>query len=343
MNLNVPDLQPVRHAVSSTGWALLPEVLDQLAAAAMWGRTVETGQDQQGLEARTLSGSGGAGQVLVIPIRGVMRPQVSFLQLLFGGGGGSTRDLLDAVRAAAGDDRVGGVVFDIDSPGGAVDLVPELAAATRDLRAQKPVVAVANTMAASAAYWIAAQATELLVSPSGQIGSIGVYTAHADWSRYDDRYGVTHTLVGAGKYKLEGNPYEPLGDEARAAMQATVDAYYGMFTSDVAEGRRVDVDQVVGGFGEGRMVLAQAAVDAGMADAVGGVDQAIDRVFELMGRTRGGSSATATTPPSGGDEGPPDGGHMSESDQDDITSERLLELVASSPTFRAAFAAESTD
>jgi ClpP class serine protease len=87
--------------------------------------------------------------------------------------------------------------------------------------------------------------------------------------------GVKTTLISAGKYKTEGNPYEPLSDEARAAMQAMVDDYYGMFTRAVAKGRGVSVDAVRNGFGEGRMVSASQAVKNGMADRVATLDQVL--------------------------------------------------------------------
>jgi signal peptide peptidase SppA len=188
---------------------------------------------------------------------------------------------------------VSAVVIDVDSPGGMTDLLPELAADMRDARGTKPVLAVADTMMASAAYWIGAQADEVAVTPSGLAGSIGVFATHQDLSEAHASAGVKTTLVSAGKYKTEGNPFEPLGDEARAHLQELVDDAYRQFTADVAKGRRVTVDTVRGGFGEGRVLPAGAAVKAGLADRVATLEQTIGRASELAAARRGGRARAA--------------------------------------------------
>jgi signal peptide peptidase SppA len=134
---------------------------------------------------------------------------------------------------------------------------------------------VANTLAASAAYWLASAASELVVTPSGEVGSIGVFAIHEDYSAALDRVGVKVSLISAGKYKTEGNPFEPLGEEAQAAVQGTVNDYYDMFIRAVARGRGVSQADVIAGFGEGRVVMAEQAVRLGMADRVATIDEVI--------------------------------------------------------------------
>src|SRR5581483_8663120 len=113
---------------------------------------------------------------------------------------------------------------------------------------------VANTQIGSAAYWLASQAHEIVASPSSEVGSVGVYQLHRDVSKAMDAAGVKHTLVSAGKYKVEGNPYEPLAGEARDAVQQVVDDYYGMFVKAVADGRGNEPPPTDGtAFGGGRM------------------------------------------------------------------------------------------
>lgn len=203
----------------------------------------------------------------------------------------SSAALAEEVRAAAANQAVYAMVLEWDSPGGEVYGVAELAAAIRAARAEKPIVSVANSLAASAAYWAAAQATEVMVTPSGEVGSVGVYALHQDSSQAAAAAGVKFTFISAGKYKTEGNPYEPLSEEALASMQADVDRYYGMFVGDLARGRRVSVEQVRDGFGQGRVVGAKAAVEAGMADAVGTLDDAIRRAAALAREHRRGMAA----------------------------------------------------
>ena len=187
--------------------------------------------------------------VAVIPVHGTIVPKASVMTQI--SGGTSIGDLRGMFAAAIGDPDVGAIVFDVDSPGGAVELVPEFAAEVRAQRGKKPMLAVANTMMASGAYWLASQADEVAVSPSSLTGSIGVFVAHQDLSAAAEQLGVKTTFVSAGKYKVEGNSTEPLSDEARAHIQSLVDNAYSMFTSDVAKGRRVSVDSVRNGFGEG--------------------------------------------------------------------------------------------
>ncbi len=166
------------------------------------------------------------------------------------------------------DPAVSAVVLNFDSPGGSVSGVPELAGDILKSRGQKPVVAIANHLCASAAYWIATAADEMVCTPSSECGSVGVLSAHQDLSGALEQAGIKTTLISAGKYKTEGAPFGPLGEEALAAIQARVDDYYGMFTAAVAKGRGVPVAQVRSGFGEGRVVGAKEAVAQGMADRI---------------------------------------------------------------------------
>jgi hypothetical protein len=145
---------------------------------------------------------------------------------------------------------------------------------------------------ASAAYYLSCQATEVVVSPSSLTGSIGVYSAHEDYSAADEKAGVKVTLISAGKYKTEGNMYEPLSDDARSAMQGLVDSFYGKFVKAVARGRGVSQSAVRDGFGQGRVVTAEDAVKFKLADRV----DTLDEVLAGYGvkTSAGGSSASAT-------------------------------------------------
>lgn len=213
--------------------------------------------------------------IAVIRVWGVISHRAAAVENISGPSGTSAEVLSDQIRAFELDPNLSAAVLDIDSPGGSVFGVPEVAEDIRRASAKKPIVAVANAMAASAAYWIGSQAREFVVTPSGQVGSIGVYTMHEDWSENLKAEGIGVSLIKAGKYKIEANPFGPLDDEARAALQKEVDAYYAMFTKAVAKGRGVDVEAVRGGFGEGRMANAKDAVSMGMADRVATLDEVL--------------------------------------------------------------------
>lgn len=272
----------VIQAVFGTPWAIQQEkllaIIEVLNIRASGFRF-----DAEAIAAR-LEAAGGqrkpgpqhsTGLTAVIPIMGVIQHRMNMMSEM--SGGTSTQAVSAAFRAALEDDRIKSIVFEIDSPGGSVPGVAELADEIFAARGKKPMTAIANTLAASAAYWLGSQADEFVVTPSGQVGSIGVYGVHQDVSQALENEGVKTTIIQAGKYKTEGNPYEPLSSEAAAHMQAQADAYYGMFVDAVARGRGVTPATVRGGYGEGRVLMAKDAVREGMVDRIATFDQVIAR------------------------------------------------------------------
>lgn len=213
--------------------------------------------------------SGRVGSLAIVPLYGAIVPRANLFTEM--SGGTSLEKFQAALLDADRDPDVSTIIIDVASPGGSVDLVPETAEVIRNLKT--PTVAVANTDAASAAYWLASQASEFAVTPSGEVGSIGVWTAHRNIVGAEQKAGIETTLISAGKYKVEGHPFGPLEDEARAAIQAKVDHYYDLFVQDVARGRGTSAEHVRNGFGQGRMVTSTEAVRLGMADRVATLDQ----------------------------------------------------------------------
>ncbi|KKL60636.1 hypothetical protein LCGC14_2203370, partial [marine sediment metagenome] len=133
-------------------------------------------------------------------------------------------------------------------------------------------------LAGSAAFWIASAASELVVIPSGLVGSIGVVAIHRDVSKQDEKEGVRTTLISAGKFKTEASPFEPLADEARQHIQKLADGFMSMFVRAVARNRDVPISEVQGGFGEGRLVAAKDALRLGMVDRIGTMDETLKRL-----------------------------------------------------------------
>lgn len=213
-----------------------------------------------------------AGSVAIIPLHGVMS------QRLDGYGETSTDEIRSLVQTAAADPDVKAIVLHVDSPGGSVYGVRELGLAIRAARGEKPVVAQIDSVAASAAYWAASQASEVVITPGGDAGSIGVYTMHQDVSKAMEGMGVSTSFISAGDYKTEGNPFAPLSEEARAALQARVDQAYADFVGAVAFGRGVSAAKVKADYGKGRMLAARDALAAGMVDKVGTFDETLARL-----------------------------------------------------------------
>lgn len=267
------------QAVQALPWAILPEkmaVIRQILALRTQGQTFSPEEIKAEIETarkgeRPILNGGSA--IAVIGVVGTLIPRGNML--LESSGAVSIQRLAAQFREALADPEVGQIVLDIDSPGGQVGGIEELANEIYQARGQKPVTAVANGLAASAAYWLASAASELVVTPSGEVGSIGVLAIHEDYSAALAEAGVKVTLISAGKYKTEGNPFEPLSEEAQAAAQARVDDYYQMFVKAVARGRGVNQANVRDGFGQGRVVGAEQAVLGGMADRVATIDEVI--------------------------------------------------------------------
>lgn len=267
----------ILQAVNAHPWAILPEKLaiiqDLLTYRAQGFRlTDEEIREQLAGEGVELEAAANgrlpisANGTAIIPILGtIVRRGGMFTEM---SGAVSVQGLAAKFNAAMKDPDVERIVLDVDSPGGQVGGVEELARDIFKARGTKPITAVVNSLAASAAYWIASAADEMVITPSGQAGSIGVFAMHQDISRAVEAKGVTVSLVSAGKFKTEGNPFEPLTEESRAAIQEMVDLYYVMFTTAVARNRGVSRIEVVNGFGEGRVVGADKAVALGMADRV---------------------------------------------------------------------------
>lgn len=277
--------------IHSSVWAILPEKFNQiveLMAFRAEGGYYSQEEIQARIGAARAQPAPRSGAVAVIPIYGTIIPRGNMLAE--SSGATSVQTISANLREALNDSRVSAILLDVDSPGGTVNGVDEVSAEIFRARGQKPITAIACPMAASAAYYIASAADEMVVTPTGEVGSIGVFAAHQDVSRLMDRMGVTMSLVSAGKYKTEGNPYEPLGDDARAALQDRVDEYYNMFVDAVARNRNVSSDKVRTGFGEGRVVSAKRALSLGMADRIATMD---DMIRDMMPKRKPGQSAAS--------------------------------------------------
>jgi signal peptide peptidase SppA len=272
----------------TTPWALMPERLQAMTAVLTRWSSDEPPSDETLFQVNAdrvlrdtrkqfAAANAGAG-IAVLPLYGVVTQRGNMVDDISGPGSTSTQKFTSALRQVLADDTVGQILIDIDSPGGSVYGVAELATEIVKARAQKPVVAVANSLAASAAYWIGCSAGEFYVTPGGEVGSIGVWQAHFDYSKALEEEGVKPTLISAGKFKVEGNPYVPLDPEAQAFMQSRVDDYYNAFIKAVAKGRGVSVADVRDGMGEGRVLGADAALAAKMVDGVATFDDVLAKM-----------------------------------------------------------------
>ena len=217
-------------------------------------------------------------KIAVIPIHGTLVRRTVGLEAE--SGLTSYAGLAAQLDAALASPDVAAILLDIDSPGGesggVFDLADRIRAATRI----KPVWAVANDMAFSAAYALASAASKVFVSRTGGVGSIGVIAMHVDQSEKDVQDGVRYTAVFAGDRKNDLNPHEPISSEAHAFLKAEVNRIYGLFVETVARNRGIEPSTVRDT--EAGLFFGQAAVAIGLADAVGTFDDALTQLLETV-------------------------------------------------------------
>jgi len=207
----------------------------------------------------------------------VLAPRMTMLGEMSGGTSYDQVGQMLGVAMARRD--ISTIVLDIDSPGGSVQGVGELATKLRAARETKTIIAHANYEMCSAAYWLGASCSEIVAAPSAMVGSIGVYTIHKDLSAALEQHGVKLTYIAAGKYKVDGNEAEPLSESAHAHVKALVDATYEKFLAGVAAGRHCGISDVRGGYGEGTSVSADQALTLRMIDRIDTLEDTVARAL----------------------------------------------------------------
>ncbi|MDY0105304.1 MAG: S49 family peptidase [Giesbergeria sp.] len=202
-------------------------------------------------------------------------------------------ELATQVEAAQADPNVHAILQVWDSPGGEVSGAFEYAERMHAQRGKKPMWAIADSMAASAAYLGGSAFEHLAVSSTGYVGSIGVVMRHVDFSRALDNDGIRVTHIFAGSHKVDGNPYEPLPKDVQADMQAEIDGLYTLFVDAVAQHRGISADTVRAT--QARVYRGAAAVSMGLADRVATTDQLISELSAQRARTYPAGPSARTT------------------------------------------------
>jgi signal peptide peptidase SppA len=216
--------------------------------------------------------------IAVIPIHGSLVKRS--LGMEAASGLTSYGEIATMLDAALADPQVSGILLDIDSPGGEASGSFELARRVREVAAQKPVWAVANDAAYSAAYAIAASARRLFVTETGGVGSIGVIALHVDQSVKDAKDGYHFTAITAGAHKNDYSPHEPLSDAAKTELQGEVDRLYAIFTEHVAAMRSLDIDAVRAT--EAGLFFGTNAVTQGLADGVQTLEDTLSQFHQFL-------------------------------------------------------------
>lgn len=242
-------------------WAITGDALDMLAGVLVKMDFEALGQRDKNREPVAVDVRSG---IAVVDITGALAKDYGFE-----GWWSSTSGYLgirEQVERALLMPNVKAILLNVDSPGGTVDGCKECADFLRAAAAKKPIYTYANGTMASAAYWIGSVGRVIAAPSTASVGSIGVRTMHADWSKYDEKTGIKYTYVVSGKYKAVPNPDEPLEGENLAYVQGLIDDTYAIFAADVAENRGLGVEKITAL--EGKVLLAGPAVEAGLIDRI---------------------------------------------------------------------------
>jgi signal peptide peptidase SppA len=241
-------------------WALREDAMQTVIDALVYGTRPAAGF----LAAKPYQKGAGSTKTAVVPVQGVLtKDGPAWL-------GSSYDRIADAIEKAAGDKTVHRIVLAVDSPGGEAIGLPETAATIAQAAKVKPVLAMIDGQAASAAYWLVSQASHISLTPSGEVGSVGVRMMHADISEALAKEGIKVTELYSGNFKTEWSPFKPLSEEAIGDMQARLSAAHTDFLTAIDNGRgsRVGSDMRNNRMGEGRMFGADAAASHGLVDKI---------------------------------------------------------------------------
>lgn len=223
------------------------------------------------------------GGIAVVPVLGPLVTRGDWLSAFLGAMDYGA--IGNAVEAALADPAARAVLLELDSPGGEVggifDLVDRLAG-LRDA-AGKPLWAVASESALSAAFAIGSVAERLYVTRTAEVGSVGVVAVHVDESLADAMAGQKWTLIHAGARKVDGNAHEPLSATAFADIQTDVDALHGELVNLIARNRRMTSEAVRAT--EAAIYRGSRGIEAGFADRLGTLDQALAELAQALDRS----------------------------------------------------------
>jgi protease-4 len=241
-------------------------------------------QNIQGVEeVRVRGGKFGGGKIALIEVEGllanvrtggVLQPQENKLSLF-----------TEQLAKAESDPKVKAIVLRVNSPGGTVTCSDTMYDAIKHFRerTKKPVIACAQEVMASGAYYVATGCNEIYAQPTSVVGSIGVIINTFTVDGTLAKIGVRNEVIKSGPLKDMGSPFKPFSDDERAVMQGMIDEYYGRFVQVVQAKCNIQDPQKLKIATDGRVFSGAQAHALGLVDKIGSLEDAIDRAKELSG------------------------------------------------------------
>ena len=179
------------------------------------------------------------------------------------------------------------IVLDFHSGGGAAMGCDECAEFIRASTKIKPITAIINFAAYSAAFYLAAACSQIIASPTSGVGSIGVIIETAEISKYEEQMGITYNTYYRGAHKNDFSPHEAITDQAVAEINKRLDSAYAMFTSSVAKHRGIDVEKVIAT--EARLLDPKEALKLNLIDKILPAQDAVNQLakqYQVKSKSR---------------------------------------------------------
>jgi|AGTN01.1.fsa_nt_gi signal peptide peptidase SppA, 36K type len=232
---------------------------------AQQARNATKGSDLPSWELKTKD------RIAVVNLTGMIqdRDEESILSL-----SGTTQSALKKVRKLTKDDKIKGLLLRINSPGGTVAASQEIHQALKELRAKKPLVVSMGDIAASGGYYISCTADKIYANYGTLTGSIGVIIRNVNVKGLADKLGVEPKVVKTGDMKDMSSPYLPYTEEQRKVAESVIFDSYEKFVADVAQGRKMKVDDVKK-LADGRVYTGHQAKANGLIDELGSYEDAV--------------------------------------------------------------------
>ena len=207
---------------------------------------------------------------------------------LIGAAGGTVSDVRRALKVAARDQAIKGVLIDINSPGGGVTDSDEIHRLIGDFRRENPVIpvlALFGDMAASGGYYIAVACDRIRARPTSITGSIGVIMSAYNFGDAAEKLGIREVVVKSANtpFKDMMSPFRAMTDEERKILDSIVEEFYQRFVDVVNQGRPGLTREQVEKLADGRIYTGFQALESGLVDEVGTFDEAMDELHSLMG------------------------------------------------------------
>lgn len=246
-------------------WAVQsPAVLHELSQIVQRAGSMEAVQKVQAQRVERTFNVQERDGVAIVPIMGPIMPRANLFSMI---SGATSLDMLALdLNKLAGDPNIKSILLNIDSPGGTVTDVDETAGMIAEVASRKRVVAYVGGTAASAAYWLASAANEIVTARTGQLGSIGVVATIAKQKEPDESGNMNFEIVSSG---AENKRPDPETDSGRSLILERVDEIERLFVDSVASNRGVDRDTVLKDFGRGNVFVGGSAVRRNLADRTG--------------------------------------------------------------------------